>query len=51
MAYMIANRYPTLCGTRAGNGLTALQMLACSPTAFKSGANLGILKEIVYLSM
>ncbi|KNA07033.1 hypothetical protein SOVF_175610 [Spinacia oleracea] len=48
MALMIAKKYPYLCGIRAQNKRTALQILACTPAAFKSGTEFGLIKELVY---
>ncbi|KAK9683567.1 hypothetical protein RND81_10G150300 [Saponaria officinalis] len=45
---IIAKRYRELCNLRAQDGLTALQILASSPTAFFSGNELGILKGLIY---
>ncbi|XP_021738104.1 ankyrin repeat-containing protein ITN1-like [Chenopodium quinoa] len=50
MALMIARKYPYLCGIRAQN-MTALQILACTPAAFKSGTEFGLIKELLYSSV
>ncbi|XP_057524669.1 uncharacterized protein LOC130804300 isoform X1 [Amaranthus tricolor] len=51
IALTIARKYPHLFGVRAQDRMTALQLLACSPTAFKSGTKLGFLRELVYSSV
>lgn len=48
MALMIARKYQDLCGVRALDRITALQLLACSPEAFRSGTKMGFLKEFAY---
>ncbi|XP_056694762.1 protein ACCELERATED CELL DEATH 6 isoform X2 [Spinacia oleracea] len=51
MALMIARKYPHLCGIRAQNKRTALQILACTPAAFKSGKKFGLVKKLLYSSV
>ncbi|XP_021769506.1 ankyrin repeat-containing protein ITN1-like [Chenopodium quinoa] len=48
VALDIANRYPKLYDVQDVHKMTALQMLACSPTAFESGTVLGPLQKLVY---
>ena len=51
VAFTIAERYPELCNLKDKSQISALQMLACTPTAFKSGATLGPVKEFLYSGM
>ncbi|XP_021769504.1 uncharacterized protein LOC110733727 [Chenopodium quinoa] len=48
VALDIAKRYPELYDEKDSHKMTALQMLAHSPTAFKSGTILGPLQKLVY---
>ncbi|KAJ9689812.1 hypothetical protein PVL29_012470 [Vitis rotundifolia] len=48
LAESIARRYKHLINLKDGDGMTALQLLACNPSAFKSGSEHGFLKQLLF---
>ncbi|WVY95003.1 hypothetical protein V8G54_034091 [Vigna mungo] len=48
LAIIIVRCYPELAKTRNKDGATPLKVLACKPSAFKSGSNLPWWKKILY---
>ncbi|XP_068500286.1 uncharacterized protein [Phaseolus vulgaris] len=48
LAIIISHCYPQLVTTRNKDGATPLKVLACKPSAFKSGSNLPWWKQILY---
>ncbi|KAL9319776.1 hypothetical protein ACSQ67_011615 [Phaseolus vulgaris] len=48
LAIIISHCYPGLVNTRNKDGATPLKVLACKPSAFKSGSNLPWWKQILY---
>ncbi|KAJ9689813.1 hypothetical protein PVL29_012471 [Vitis rotundifolia] len=48
LAGLIATRYPYLINLPDDNGMTALQLLSCNPSAFQSGCQHGFLKRLIF---
>ncbi|XP_059662994.1 ankyrin repeat-containing protein At5g02620-like [Cornus florida] len=48
LALLIARKYQYLVDERDGYGMTALQLLACNPSAFRSGGKHNSLKRLIY---
>nr|GEX89564.1 ankyrin repeat-containing protein At5g02620-like [Tanacetum cinerariifolium] len=48
LAFKIAETYPILIDGRDGDGMTALQLLACKPSAFDSGLKDNLFKWLIY---
>lgn len=48
LAESIARRYKYLINLKDEDGMTALQLLACNPSAFKSGSEHGFLKRLLF---
>ncbi|XP_059636415.1 uncharacterized protein LOC132278600 [Cornus florida] len=48
LALWIANKYEYLVGAQDGDGMTALQLLACNPSAFLSGTKLNSIRRLIY---
>ncbi|PWA89628.1 ankyrin repeat-containing domain, PGG domain protein [Artemisia annua] len=48
LAFKIAETYPILIDVRDGDGMTALQLLACKPSAFVSGFKDNLIKSLIY---
>ncbi|XP_059662928.1 uncharacterized protein LOC132308740 [Cornus florida] len=48
LALLIVEKYEYLAGVRDGDGMTALQLLACNPSAFLSGTKLSSIKRFIY---
>lgn len=51
LALSIARKYEYLIGERDENDMTALQLLACNPSAFKIWGAQGSLKRFIYSRM
>ena len=51
LAFKIAKSYPTLIDERDGDGMTALQLLACKPSAFASVFKDNHFKRFIYKCM
>ena len=45
---LIVEMYPELIGMKDGNGMTALQHLACNPSAFEGTTEYGLFKKFIY---
>ncbi|WJZ95927.1 hypothetical protein VitviT2T_014659 [Vitis vinifera] len=48
LAGLIATRYPYLINLPDDDGMTALQLLSCNPSAFQSGCQQGFLKLLIF---
>ncbi|KAL6333854.1 hypothetical protein AAG906_031152 [Vitis piasezkii] len=48
LAGLIATRYPYLINLPDDDGMTALQLLSCNPSAFQSGCQQGFLKRLIF---
>ncbi|CAK9182225.1 unnamed protein product [Ilex paraguariensis] len=48
LALVIASKYEYLLDEKDGDGMTALQLLACNPSAFKKGSTQGFFKRFIY---
>ncbi|PWA51848.1 ankyrin repeat-containing domain, PGG domain protein [Artemisia annua] len=51
LAHYIAETYPILIGQRDGDGMTALQLLACKPSAFDTEFKDNFFKQFLYKSI
>lgn len=51
LALDIAKTYPRLIGEEDGDGMTALQLLACKPSVFNNGFEANFFKRFICKSM